>query len=111
MSSSSSPEESNRSAEIIADSSPDLSSSPAKIHRLRRSSGQANPTSGFPVSPCSGRPPSSSSSRAVAPAMAGRRRCLGAGRAGLCPADLASVAWHMGHGPSGHMPWVNLAWV
>jgi hypothetical protein len=51
-------------------------------------------------------PPFSSSSRAVAPAMAGRRRCLGAGQAGRAQPTWSTVASLGGPGPPSQPLWV-----
>jgi hypothetical protein len=56
-----------------------------QICRRRPSSGQANPTGESPVSSRSGRTPPRALPLAASPAMPGRRRHLGAGRAGSLP--------------------------
>jgi hypothetical protein len=52
------------------------------------------------VSPRSGRTPPRALPLAVAPPLAGLCQCLGADRAGRCPADQASLAGLRGPGPS-----------
>jgi hypothetical protein len=86
-------------AATIADTSLETSSSAAEIRRLRPPSGQTNTTGRFPVSSWSDRTLFPSFFRAVTAAMAGRCRCLGAGRAGLYPSRPDQRGLLVGLGP------------
>jgi hypothetical protein len=105
--SSSPPKKSPGVAAVSPDFSPETRARRRQIRRRRPPSGQTEPAGAPRVSPRSGRTPPRASPLAVAPPLAGLCRRLGAGRAGLCPADLTNVAAYVGLGPPSHSLWVK----
>jgi hypothetical protein len=88
-----------RIAASIADTSPENRARRHQIAHRRPSSGQTEPTGAPRVSPRSSWTPPPSSSHAVAAAMAGRRRCLGADRPGPLPSRPGQRGQPMWPGP------------
>jgi hypothetical protein len=89
----------------IAVSSADIRGCRHRLRRRRPVSSQASTTGETPVSSRSGHTLHPSPSRAIAPPSAGRRRRLGAGRAGPLPQPTWS-AWpaNMASVPAGYWP-------